>query len=194
MNGVAKSNNRPKYKDLEFRSNTELEFYKLLEKAKLDGRIYDFEYEPDPYILVEDYVDFRGKKISGIKNIIDFRVWTDKDNHIMIDTKGGSFHETDAKIKRKMWESLNPNIPYYWISKTPKYLGECWLESSSYYDYFTKVKNKWAKLYPEEKKKHWSKRKVVFDHKMWGDHFEYENILGLFYIWKETKKVKKKKE
>lgn len=191
---MAKSNNRPKYDGLEFRSNSELEFYKMLKMAKINGDIYDFEYEPEPYILMDGYIDFRGKEIAGIKNIIDFKIWKDENNFILVDTKGGnnSQNENDAKLKKKMFENLNPNVEYYWISKVPKYLGDCWIENSPYYDFVTKAKNKWAKLYPEEKKKNWRKRTVIFDSKMWGDHFEYEHVLGLFYVWKKTLPTKKK--
>jgi hypothetical protein len=190
---VAKSSNRPEYDGHKFRSDSERDFYVILENKKRKGIIYDFGYESETHTLINGYIDTRGKKIAPITHTIDFKIWLSKDNYIYVDTKGGNFHEQDAVLKKKMWESKFPDISYYWIGLTPGYMGKRWVETSKYYDFLSKLNDRYKKKYPEEKKLDWRKKTFKYDENMWGDDFDFDKVADCFYVWKKTKTLKKAK-
>lgn len=184
--GVKGKNNYQEYKDITFKNETELEFYKMLEVLKTQGKIYDFEFEVK-YTFFDAGVDFRGKEIKPITHTPDFKVWTDKDNYFIVDSKGGGAKMIDevAQVKAKILQITESPLEYYMVSKMPKYLGGEWVEVSKGYDFLTKIKNKYKKLFPEEVSKHWSSKRHFYP-KEWGIYFDFHNMLGLFYVWDKT--------
>lgn len=162
-----------------------MEFYKELEVLKSKGEIYDFEFEVE-YIFYEKGIDWREKVIQAITHIPDFKIWLNQNEYIIVDTKGGGSRQHDevSVIKRKIWMLLHPNIPYYMISKLPKYLSGLWAESSKGYDFTTKIRNKYKKLYPNENTRKKDCKKFL--PKEWYYYYDFVNILGLFYVWERT--------
>ena len=142
---MARSYKKIEYDNKTFDSESEMEFYKLLIKAKDEGRIKDFTCNPKYVLLEGDWVNWRGDKQQPICHYPDYKVTLLNDTEIILDSKGGSVkeHETDAILKKKIWEYLNREIPYYYVSVTGKYLGNLWVESSPYHDFYTKLKNKY---------------------------------------------------
>lgn len=183
--GVKGKKNFQEYKDIKFANETELEFYKKLETLKLNGKIYDFDFEVE-YVFYDESIDWRGKIIQPISHYPDFKIWIDKNNYIIVDTKsaGGFMTDETSVIKRKIWMLTHPEIPYYMISKLSEYLGGCWVESSKGYDFYTKIRSKYKKLYPEENTR--KKDCVKFFPENWKFYYDFEDVLGLFYIWNKT--------
>ena len=60
------------------------------------------------------------------------------------------------------------------ISKTPKYLGGVWVETSKGNDFLTKIKNKYKKLYPNENTRKKDVKKLGLEE--WVKYFEFENL------------------
>ena len=183
---VKGKNNYQKYKGITFKNETELEFYMMLEVLKNNGKIYDFQFEVE-YTFFKEGVDFRGKKIKPITHTPDFKVWTTPDYFMIIDSKGGGANMIDevAQVKAKILQLTEYPLEYYMVSKMPKYLGGRWIEVSKGYDFLTKVKNKYKKLFPNEVKKHWSKKRKFLPQE-WNSHFDFHNVLGLFDVWDKT--------
>ena len=188
---MARSYKKIEYDNKTFDSESELEFYKLLIKAKDESRIKDFICNPKYVLLEGDWVNWRGDKQQPICHYPDYKVTLLDNTEIILDSKGGSVkeHETDAILKKKIWEYLNREIPYYYVSVTGKYLGNLWVESSPYHDFYTKLKNKYKKIYPNENTRDWRNCKRFLPND-WKEYFEFEEIAGLFYIMKKeyTKK------
>lgn len=172
------------YNNLAFDNETELEFYKICEEAVKNGTIKTFEFQ-ETYLLQDEFIDWRGDKISKIQHIPDFKITLNDNTVMIVDTKGGGAftHDEVSAIKRKIWMYKNQGIPYYMISKTPKYLGGVWVETSKGHDFLTKLRNKYKKLFPNENTRSRDCRKMEVKH--WHIYFEYENMLGLFYIMKK---------
>lgn len=183
-------NNYQEYNGVKFKNETEVEFYQLCELAVKDGRIKSFEYNV-MYELFPSFFDWRGKSMTAITHSPDFILTLNDDSKLVIDTKGGGaeIHDEVSVVKRKIWMYYNQNIPYYMISKTVKYLGDEWVESSKRNDFHTKIKTKYKKIYPNENTRKYSTC-ATFVREDWNNYFEVENILGLFYTY--TKEYTKK--
>jgi hypothetical protein len=197
---MAKTYEKQDYDGKVFDSKSEVEFYKELIKAVDDNRIKSFECNPK-YILFEgDWLNWRNDKQVPILHYPDYKIVLNDNKEIIVDTKGGGTktHESDAILKKKIFEYLNRSIPYYYISCTPKFLGDVWVESSTYHDFYTKLKNKYKKVFPNENPKDWRncKKFLPVD---WGQYYDFEIIGGLFYIFhkeytkKELEKMSKEK-
>lgn len=196
---MARSYEKIEFDGIKFDSKTELEFYKKLKDFKSEGKIKDFKCSPH-YILQEgDWFNWRNEKQDTIDHYPDFFVTDNDGNDFIVDTKGGnvSNHEADAKIKKLIFEYLNREIPYYYISKLPQYLGGEWVESSPRHDFYQKLTKKYKKVYPQENPREWRTCKK-FLHYEWGSYFDYETVCDLFYIMnkeytkKELEKMSKK--
>lgn len=183
---VKGKNNYQEYKGIKFKNETELEFYQMLEKAKSQNKIHDFEYEVK-YAFFEGGKDYRGKNINPITHTPDFKVWTTPDDFMIVDTKGGGANMIDeiAQVKAKILQLTEYPLEYYMISKMPKYLGGQWVEVSKGYDFLTKVKNKYKNLFPSEVKKHWSKKRSFLPNE-WECYFDFHSVLDMFYVWDKT--------
>ena len=174
---------RCKYDGIDFDSEMERDYYILLKDLKRQGIIKDFEMQIE-ITLFEESIDFNGKKMKPILHKPDFKVFLNNDTWILIDTKGQQ--EELATLKRKIFMIQNPGVRYYFVSRTTKYLGDKWVEVSKGYDFRKKLKGKYTKLNGK-----WSRNKPNWSIEDWDKYFEYENINGLFYRWKKTKRVKK---
>jgi len=189
---MAYSSEKIPFDGMIFDSKSELEYYKILKSKKENKEIKDFECSPK-YILQEsDWLNWRGEKQSSIDHYPDYLVTLNSGEQIILDTKGGGTanHNTDAKIKKLIFEYLNREIPYYYISKLSNFLGGDWVESSPRHDFYTKIRNKYKKIYPNENpKKKWATCKK-FTSEDWGEYFDFVNVDELFYIMKKeyTKK------
>lgn len=180
---MARSYEKTEYDGRVFDSKSEAEFYKELIKAKKEGRIKDFECNPKYVLLEGDWINWRGDKQLPIQHTPDYKITLIDGKDIIIDSKGGGVkeHQTDAILKKKIWEYLNKDIPYYYVSITSKYLGEQWVESTPFHDFYTKLRNKYKKVYPKENTKDWRncKRFLPSD---WDKYFNFKSIAGLFYV------------
>ena len=180
---MAKSYEKTIYDGISFDSTTEAEFYKKLKLAKQESRIKDFSIAPE-YLLQDEFISWRNTKESSIKHYPDYLVTLNDDSQIILDSKGSSQHETDAIIKRKIFMCQNKEIPYYYVSLSPKFLGQCWLETSPNFDFLKKLRNKYDKLFPNVNKR--LKESPKFGADKWSAFFEFHDIAGLFYVWDKT--------
>jgi len=190
---LAKSYQKTVVDDISFDSTTEAEFYEKLKLAKSQNKIKDFEISPK-YLLQESFTNWRGGKESEINHLPDYLITLLDDTKIVVDTKGSSMHETDAKLKRKIWMYSHQDIPYYYASLCPKYLSGQWVETSPNADFLKKLKGCYDKLYPNVNKRLGNAPKLnVSD---WDKYFEYHDIAGLFYVMDKmyTKKELEKKK
>lgn len=194
---MARSSEKIKFDELSFDSTTELEFYKKLKDAKASGKIKDFKCSPKYTLQEGGWVNWRGDKQDSIDHYPDYLV-TDNDGMMFIvDSKGGSYHETDAKLKKKIWEYQNREVPYYYASKSPMYLGGEWVDTSVGHDMLKKLINIYNKLYPNQNKR--LKDKPTLHRREWYKYIEFHDVCGLFYTYdkiytkKDLLKIEKEK-
>jgi uncharacterized protein YlzI (FlbEa/FlbD family) len=193
---MARSYEKLEFDGRKFDSTTELEFYKILQASKLKGKILDFECQPE-YILQEgDWVNWRGDKQSAIKHYPDYLVTLVDGSKIIIDSKGGNVanHAVEAKLKKKIFEYLNQEMPYYYVSKAPMYLGGLWLETSPNNDMLKKLVGIYDKLYPKQNKRLKDKPMLLVND--WHKYMEFHVVAGLFFVYDKiyTKKELEKME
>jgi hypothetical protein len=121
--GEPKESKAPKYGNrktvvdgITFDSQWESEVYMILKDMKRCGEIADFERQV-PYVLQDGYEAGR-RKILPIIHKVDFKVVLNNGGVELIEAKG--FETETYKIKRKMFESRYPNIPYRVVKKGDK--------------------------------------------------------------------------
>lgn len=199
-----------------FGNETELEMYQKCEKRLLKNiDIETIEYQKK-YILIPKMIGNNGDEIPETVHILDFELTLKDGSRIVIDTKGGaaSQHEKDSKLKRKLWMSQNPGIPYYMISRLPKYLGGYWVDTTPRRCLYSRVEKLYCKLYPwvvryyqnkKEAKKNFIPAKnfpqVVAKNdkqhcpsmpgKLLYSYYEIFAVCGLFYTFTGKLKVRK---
>jgi hypothetical protein len=188
---MARSYEKIDFDGIKFDSKSELEYYKKLKDMRSRGKIKDFKCNPH-YILQEgDWINWRDEKQDSIDHYPDYLVTLLDGSQIIIDTKGGSVltHEFSASLKKLLFEYQNRNIPYYFISKLPRYLGEHWVESSPRHDFYGKLTKMYKKLFPKENTRQWQTCKRFLP-KEWVDYFDVVDLQGLFYYYNKqyTKK------
>lgn len=186
---MAKGNNKVVLDGYIFDSPSEAEFYKKIKHAKEVGYILDCEISPK-YELQPSFKDWKGKKIEPITHLPDYLITRLDGSKYIVDTKGGSHHEAEAIIKRKMWMYHNQQIPYYYASIVPKFIGGAWTETTSGNNFEKKLRNLYDELYPGVNKR--LKGAPKLSKKDVEDNFEYVYYDNLFYrmIKKYTKKDK----
>ena len=187
------------YDNIVFDSIPERDFYIKLKKFKKEGRIKDFSVNPT-YILQDEFkTDFNSDKFNDVKEkpityIIDYSVTLNDGTYILVDTKGASGQTVEevAKIKKKLFQYQHKDTPIFFISKCPNYLSntEAWVCVNSGSDFFSKLKNKYYNVHPEQKKKR-GKKDIQWTIDDWSKYFEFESVEDLFYVWKSTKRIKK---
>jgi hypothetical protein len=180
---LAKSFEKTIYDGILFDSVSEAEFYKKLQQAKIKGDIKEFDLSPE-YILQEEFTNWRNGKESSIKHYPDYLVTLNDSNQIILDTKGGSQHETDAKLKRKIFQYQNKEVPYYYVSICPKFIGGLWVETSPNFDFMKKLRTKYDSLFPNVNKRLKIAPQLGID--KWSEYFEFHDVAGLFYVWDKT--------
>lgn len=182
-----------------FDSESEKDFYLKLKEFKKNNRIKEFEVNPtftlQPNFETQFGDRFINTKEKPITYIVDYSITLNDGSYILVDTKGGSgmTNEETAKIKRKLLLFQHKNIPIFFISKCPSYLSynrPTFIENTNGRDFYSKLKNKFYKIHPEQKKKR-GKKDVQWTIDDWHKYFEFDNIDDLFYTWKSTKKNKR---
>lgn len=190
---MAKSGNRVKIDDYEFLSESEADFYLKIKRAKEEGRIKDFDVAPH-YLLQQNFIDWRGNKVESIDHYPDFLITRLDGSQYIIDSKGGSFHENDAKIKRKIWMYQHPEIPYYYASVAPKFLGGNWVETTTGNDFLKKLRLAYKEIHPQYKTRKITASSPQIKKSQVDEYFDWEYLDGIFYIMhkKYTKKQREK--
>ena len=188
MNSIAYYSKKCEYDGIKFDSETERDFYIKLKRAKSLGRIKGFAMQV-PYLIQEEFKNFKDKKEQKIEYIADYVIDLLDDSMIIVDVKGSKkTTEEVARIKQKIFMYKNKDIPIYFVAQLPKYLGGVWVEISKGSDFSGKLKTKYVNTNGK-----WKHGKPNWTIENWEQYFEFDNIAGLFYMWKATKKVKKKK-
>lgn len=137
---VDKDKEKRTHNGIVFDSILEMKYYRDVVCPKMEsGDIINCELQK-PYELLPKFIHDE-KTVLPIKYIADF-VITYKDGSVeVIDTKG--LPDTTAKLKRKLFWYVFPDIRYLWVTYIKKFGG--WIN----YDKYKRLKH-------EEKKKHLS--------------------------------------
>ena len=174
-----------RYDNINFDSTIEKNYYIKLRRLQREGKIKGFEVHVKVQ-LFEEGKDFRNKKILEILHYPDFKIYLNDGTYVLVDVKGNP--EPIAILKRKIFMLKNPDVRYFFISTTPKYLNEQWVEVSKGTDFRAKLKLKYSKLHGK-----WGKGSPNWTFEDWDEGFNYECYNNLFYTWISTKKPVKPK-
>ncbi|TDM12676.1 DUF1064 domain-containing protein [Macrococcus bovicus] len=125
MNGKSKYNaKKSTWNGITFDSEVECEYYQFLLQQKEQHKISIIRLQPK-YKIIDKVAHFRATYY-----VADFEVTLPGGHVIVIDIKGMATAE--AKLKRKLFMSLYPNLELLWICKAPKYYlketGEQWID------------------------------------------------------------------
>ncbi|WP_010174852.1 DUF1064 domain-containing protein [Bacillus coahuilensis] len=115
-----KTGNKTIIDGIEFASDIETAFYLHLKKKKEEGLIKDIKPHVT-YLFIPSFTDFEGSKVEPMTYTSDFNITMADGKEIVIDTKEYSGEADD--IKKKLFMYHNPDIPFYWVERLPKYLG-----------------------------------------------------------------------
>lgn len=131
---VSKNKDKRTFNDIVFDSEVEMKFYRDFVLPKYNsGEITYFELQR-PYILQEGFRKKDGKKVLPVKYVCDFFLRYADGHEEVIDIKGCP--DSVAKLKRKMFWFIYPNIDYKWLKFVKKYGG--WIE----YEEYNEIKKK----------------------------------------------------
>ncbi|AIF45664.1 DUF1064 domain-containing protein [Virgibacillus sp. SK37] len=175
-----KKGNKSIIDGIEFASDIETAFYLHLKKKKEEGLVKDIRTHVT-YILIPSYTDFEGNEVQAMTYTSDFNVIMSDGSEIVIDTK--EYPGEEDYIKRKLFMSLNPDTPFYWVERTPKYLGFYFVRDG----FISKLRRRYEKLHGSSPS---TKRNIKWTSRQIEEHFEFEDN-GLFLTWKKTKRMKK---
>jgi hypothetical protein len=178
---MARRSKKVKYNNIMFDSETECEFYKILELKKKNKEIKDFKYEPFYELQEGGWTNKRGDKQEPINYFPDFLISPLQGDDFLIDTKGGDIHEPECMIKKKMLEYQNRDIILYFVSKTPVFLGSEWIETTAHRNMLQKLRLSYKKEYPKVGRK--TKASPKLDRNKWGKYMEVRSVEGLFYTY-----------
>lgn len=110
-----------------FDSEVEMKFYKeYLLPLYQNGEIVSYELQKE-YILQPKF-KHQDKTIQPIKYVADFFMVFKDGREEIVDTKG--FPDSVAKLKRKMFWYMFPDLNYRWVKWVKKYGG--WIEYEEY--------------------------------------------------------------
>ena len=180
---MSRRGKKTEYKGITFDSQSECEFYQLLELKKKQKKIKDFVYEPEYMLQEGGWHNARNDKQEAIMYYPDFLVTANDGERLLIDVKGHDAEET-AKLKKKMLEYQNRDIVLYFISKTPQYLSSEWVEMTPYRDMLLKLKSAYKKEYPTVKTR--GKNSPQLTVKCWEKYMEIRMVHGLFYTFEKV--------
>lgn len=125
-NVSSKTENRT-YDNIVFDSEIEMKFYKeYLLPLYQSGEIVSYELQKE-YILQPKF-KHQNQIIQPIKYVADFFMVFKDGHEEIVDTKG--FPDSIAKLKRKMFWYMFPDLNYRWIKWVKKYGG--WIEYEEY--------------------------------------------------------------
>lgn len=125
MNGKSKYNaKKSTFNGITFDSEVECEYYQFLLSQKEQHKISIIRLQPK-YKIIDKVAHFRATYY-----VADFEVTLPGGHVIVIDIKGMATAE--AKLKRKLFMALYPDMELLWICKAPKYYehdtGEAWID------------------------------------------------------------------
>ena len=89
-----------------FRSQTEHKYADRLQKLKLAGEIYDWQYEADKLILAE-----------RTTYTPDFKLWLTKGRFVYHEVKGWSRNLAAGMVKFKVAVQMFPNTEFYLVKE-----------------------------------------------------------------------------
>lgn len=119
---VDKDAEKRSFNDIVFDSCLEMHYYRdMILPQMRSGYITNCELQKE-YELQPKFIR-NGKTIQPIKYVADFYLQYNNGNEIVIDTKG--FPDSVAKIKRKVFWYLYPDIEYQWIGYSATDGGWC---------------------------------------------------------------------
>ncbi len=111
------------YNGVVFDSQLEMKYYRdVLCPAVESGQVKHYELQKK-YELQPGFMR-NGKKVNPITYVADFYIEYTDGRSVVIDTKGCP--DNVAKIKRKMFWRVYPDIDYQWITYVKKWGG--WLD------------------------------------------------------------------
>lgn len=91
--------------NIRFASKKEADYYRDLKIRKRAGDILDFTLQPR-YVLLEPYVNSKGRKIKGVEYVADFLITHKDGSQSVVDCKGVQTKE--YKLKKKFFEKNYP--------------------------------------------------------------------------------------
>ena len=192
---MARISKKVKFDGIQFDSETECEFYKILKQKKKIGDIKNFIHEPKYELLEGGWKNNRGDIQEPITYMPDFLIELKNGDRILIDVKGGDIHEEVALLKKKIFEYQNRNLTLYFVSKTPNFLGSEWVETTPHRNMLQKLRLAYKKEYPDIKRK--TKASPQLSSPKWNKYMKIECVYGLFYTYdkiytkKELEKLSK---
>lgn len=189
---MARFGKRCELDGINFASEPERDFYIKLKNAKAEGRIWDFTVQPE-FLLQEEFETNFSERWTNVKIkefVIkpDYQVVLNDGEVILIDSKGGNQVEVESQLKRKIFLYQNREFPIFYVGQLPKYLGGEWVEVSKGQDFLAKLKTRYNSIYFKGVSKIPISKPVKWKVSDWDEHFEYEDVSGLFYQWKRTKR------
>ena len=128
---IGKDKSKRTCDNIVFDSCLEMKYYRdvILPQVR-SGNIVAYELQK-PYELQPKFA-YEGRVIQPIKYVADFFIQYADGKQEVIDTKGCP--DSVAKIKRKMFTFIYPDITYKWITYVKKYGG--WVN----FDYVNKLR------------------------------------------------------
>lgn len=132
------------YNDITFDSKVEMWFYRdVVLPGVASGEIFNFELQK-AYVLQPAF-KHNNSKVREITYVADFYIQYSDGHEEVIDIKG--FPDSVAKLKRKLFWYVYPEITYKWLSYVKKYGG--WIE----YDERARLKREEKKMNKKENAK-----------------------------------------
>lgn len=108
-----------------FDSKDEGRYYEYLIKRKSRGEILNFELQPT-YTLIQKFKK-NGKTHRAATYTPDFLIYHLDGSQELIDVKG--FSTQQGELRRKLFDSLYPNLKLTWIARSLKFGNEDgWIE------------------------------------------------------------------
>ena len=128
---VSKDTAKRTFDGIVFASQMEMQYYRdVVLPLSRSGEIVHYElqkkYELQPKFVHDD------RMIRPITYVADFFIEYADGRTVVVDTKGCA--DAKARIKRKMFWYVYPDIEYKWITHVKKYGG--WVD----YDYLNKIR------------------------------------------------------
>ena len=205
---MARFGKRCEFDGYKFASEPERDFYIKLKKLKQNGKIKDFEVQPE-FLLQEEFTtEFNERwddvKIKEINIRPDYSATLNNGEKIYLDSKGSNQIEPESQLKRKMFLFQNRNVPLFYVGQLPKYLGGVWVCVDKGNDFLSKLKTRYNnvnfsdiiehnknKSKGEKNKQIPRSKPITWKVSDWDQHFEYDDVDGIFYKWKKTLPYKK---
>ena len=109
---VDKDTAKRTYDGIVFASVMEMRYYRDVVLPMMgSGELKAYELQK-VYVLQPSFVNANGKKVSAITYVADFYLEYADGRIEVVDTKGCP--DATAKLKRKMFWYVYPNLPYFW--------------------------------------------------------------------------------